>query len=44
MGGVLAIIPALTDPVKQAAGMLKGGASLTKTLLKEHRKERERGK
>jgi AbrB family looped-hinge helix DNA binding protein len=43
-GGVLAIIPAMRDPVKQAAGMLKGGASLTKALLEEHRKERERGR
>jgi len=43
-GGVLAIIPAMKDPVKQAAGMLKGDASLTKALMTEHRKERERGK
>lgn len=43
-GGVLAIIPTMKDPVKQAAGMLKGGVSLTKTLLEEHRKERKRGK
>jgi len=43
-GGVLAIIPALKDPAKQAAGILKGGASLTKSLLAEHEKERKRGK
>lgn len=43
-GGVLAIIPAMKDPVKQAAGMLKGGVSLTKTLLEERRKERKRGR
>jgi len=43
-GGVLAIIPALKNPTKQAAGMLQGGASLTKSLLNEHKKERQRGK
>lgn len=43
-GGVLAIIPAFKDPTTQAAGMLKGGASLTKSLLTEHLKERKRGK
>ena len=43
-GGVLAIVPALKKPIKQAAGMLQGGASLTKALLDEHKKERQRGK
>jgi AbrB family looped-hinge helix DNA binding protein len=43
-GGVLAIIPALKNPTNQAAGMLKGGESLTKSLLAEHNKERKRGK
>jgi AbrB family looped-hinge helix DNA binding protein len=43
-GGVLAIVPALKNPVKQAAGMLRGGSSLTRSLLDEHKKERERGK
>lgn len=38
-GGMLAIIPALEDPVRQASGMLKGGASLTQALLKERREE-----
>lgn len=41
-GGVLAIIPALKKPVKDAAGMLRGGASLTSALLEEHQKERQR--
>ncbi len=40
-GGVLAIVPALKKPVKHAAGMLKGGASLTSALLEEHQKERQ---
>lgn len=39
-GGVLAIIPAMQDPVKQAAGMLKTGKKLTDSLLEEHRLER----
>jgi AbrB family looped-hinge helix DNA binding protein len=43
-GGVLAIIPAVKDPIQHTAGMLKGGASLTKSLLAEHRKERQRGR
>jgi bifunctional DNA-binding transcriptional regulator/antitoxin component of YhaV-PrlF toxin-antitoxin module len=41
-GGVLALVPALTDPVRQAAGMLKGRKSLTRALLAEHRKEKAR--
>ena len=43
-GGVLALVPKLRDPVRQAAGMLKGRKSLTKTLLAEHRAERHREK
>ena len=41
-GGVLAIVPAFKDPVRDGAGMLKGGESLTQAILEEHRKERER--
>jgi len=41
-GGVLALVPALLDPVQQAAGMLKGGRSLRRALLAEHRAERLR--
>lgn len=41
-GGVLAIVPALGDVVKEAAGMLRGGESLTKALLKERGAERRR--
>ena len=41
-GGVLALVPTLADPVKQAAGMLKGGGSLTQSLLAEHRADRGR--
>jgi AbrB family looped-hinge helix DNA binding protein len=41
-GGVLAILPAFTDPVKQGAGILKGDDSLTQAILEEHRKEHQR--
>lgn len=41
-GGVLAIIPALKDPIKQGRGMLKGLPSLTEDLLKERTQERSR--
>ena len=39
-GGVLAIIPAMREPVRQAAGMLKTGRKITDALLEEHRSER----
>ncbi len=38
-GGVLGLVPAVKDPIEAAAGMLKGGASLTEVLLSEHRHE-----
>ena len=41
-GGVLAIIPTLGDAIKEAAGMLRGGESLTKALLKERKAEQRR--
>ena len=41
-GGVLAIVPAFKNPVKEGAGMLKGGESLTEVVVVEHRKERAR--
>lgn len=43
-GGVLALVPQLADPVRQAAGLLKGKPSLTQALLVERRKERTRGR
>jgi AbrB family looped-hinge helix DNA binding protein len=39
-GGVLAIIPAMQEPIRQAAGMLKTEKELTNILLEEHRRER----
>lgn len=41
-GGVLSIIPALKNPVKQGRGLLKGLPSLTKDLLQERAKEKAR--
>ena len=41
-GGVLAIVPAMRDPIKQGRGMLKGGTSLTKALLDERAADRKR--
>ena len=41
-GGVLAIVPVLKNPVQASAGLLKGGRSLTKALLAERARERER--
>ena len=38
-GGVLAIIPAMREPVRQAAGMLKTEIKITDALLEEHRSE-----
>jgi len=41
-GGVLALVPKMSDPVSEAAGMLKGRKSLRRALLAEHRAERRR--
>jgi AbrB family looped-hinge helix DNA binding protein len=38
-GGVLGLVPDVDDPIEEAAGMLKGGRSLTRALLAEHRRE-----
>ena len=43
-GGVLALVPKLADPVRQAASLLKGRKSLTRALLAEHRREKARGR
>jgi len=40
-GGVLALVPSLEDPVDQARGM-HSRASLTKSLLEERTRERQR--
>ena len=43
-GGVLALVPAMAKPIRQAAGMLKGRTSLTRALMAEHKRERSRGR
>ena len=43
-GGVLAIVPAFKDPVKQGAGILKGNVSLTQVVVEEHKRDLKRGK
>ncbi|MBM4440018.1 MAG: AbrB/MazE/SpoVT family DNA-binding domain-containing protein [Candidatus Rokubacteria bacterium] len=43
-GGLLAIVPSLTKPAREAAGMLKGRTSLTRALLKDRARERARGR
>ena len=41
-GGVVAIVPALADPVREARGILKSRKSLSKALLNERKTERKR--
>ncbi len=41
-GGVLAIVPAMSDPVSESSGMLKGGGALVKALKEERARERKR--
>jgi AbrB family looped-hinge helix DNA binding protein len=38
-GGVVALVPVLKNPVRQAAGMLKGNSSLTQAIVDEHAQE-----
>ncbi len=40
-GGALELVPIPDNPIEAAAGMLKGGPSLTQALLDEHRRELE---
>jgi AbrB family looped-hinge helix DNA binding protein len=41
-GGVLALVPAFKDPLKDGVGLLKGVDSLTAAIVEEHRLERQR--
>ena len=43
-GGIISIIPIPDNPIKDTAGILKKGTSLTKALLSERKKERKHGK
>ena len=40
--GHITIVPVAKDPIAAGRGMLKGGPSLSETLLEERRWERER--
>ena len=41
-GGVLSIVPAFKDAIKDGVGLLKGDNSLTQMLIEEHRQELKR--
>lgn len=41
-GGVVAIVPVSTEPLKDAASMLKGDTSLVRSLLRERSEETSR--
>ncbi len=43
-GNVISIIPLSADPVKDSAGLLKGGSSLTKDLIEQRKRDKELGK
>ncbi len=43
-GGVIAIVPALTNPVEESAGLLKGSSSLAQALRHERQRERRHGR
>jgi AbrB family looped-hinge helix DNA binding protein len=43
-GGMVAIVPISQNPVKDAAGMLKGRTSLARALLKSRQEDKTRGK
>ena len=39
-GGIISIIPISEEPIKETAGILKEGSSLTRALLSERKKEK----
>ncbi|HLB49027.1 MAG TPA: AbrB/MazE/SpoVT family DNA-binding domain-containing protein [Anaerolineales bacterium] len=43
-GGILAIVPAMNNPVEESAGRLKSRRSMVKALLAERARERQREK
>ena len=43
-GGVIALVPASGDPVRESRGFLKGGPSLTEALLEARKQDAHRGK
>ena len=43
-GGVISIVPASDDPIKNSFGILKGKTSLVKELIRSRRQDAEQGK
>ncbi|MBI5566262.1 MAG: AbrB/MazE/SpoVT family DNA-binding domain-containing protein [Chloroflexi bacterium] len=43
-GGVLTIVPAMSDPIEESAGLLKDGPSPAAALRAERKRERARGR
>ena len=43
-GGVISIVPCAKDPIEASFGILKGGPSLTKALLKSRAEDAAKGK
>jgi AbrB family looped-hinge helix DNA binding protein len=43
-GGVLAIIPVVSDPIRRGRGLLKGQPSLSSSLKKDHELDKKREK
>ena len=43
-GGIISIIPLSDDPIKETAGLLKKGSSLTRALTSEREREEKHGK
>jgi AbrB family looped-hinge helix DNA binding protein len=43
-GGVISLVPASENPIKNSLGMLKGKTSLVKELAKSRQQDAERGK
>ncbi len=41
-GGVIALVPAMDNPIEESAGRLKSSRSLVKALLEERARERQR--
>ena len=42
-GGVVAIVPVARNPLREAAGMLKGNASLVQSQLKSRKEDTGKG-
>jgi AbrB family looped-hinge helix DNA binding protein len=40
-GNIISIMPLSTDPIKESAGLLKGGSSLTKDLIEQRKRDNE---